>query len=171
MESKTMIATIIAALIAFVCGMAADYFRQWSAIALEKREVRKTVRAELHAIVCTINFFLMRAAHEGGETAAMAEKYFCTGGLRLDGAFQGSPALRLYDRVLLNRLNGMLGELGTHQDDAFFKSIMILESLTIEPLNAYPSAETARFIRGILERPEIVAAKAGRFQLAAESAG
>lgn len=153
-------ASVVIGAIGFAGGVAADWLRQWSQSCLARRDVRVAIRAEINPVLVHLNFFILAAMDGSREQDPMLVNLHFAHPLRLQ-------AFEYYwqdhrDRLLTlpewPRLQGWVEALNRVGDDpgsTLFRAIMLFEGLTIHPLDRCVSRDSKKFIRRVLDRPEV----------------
>jgi hypothetical protein len=157
MEIGTVVTT---ATVAYVAGIATDWWRGWSVSWFSNREIRRAIQAEFHAVLVTLNFYILNAMEENGRAAGLIARYFPRP-LQLEAfqyywQHQQHRLLRLPEWSRLKSWNDNLGQIGFGAPHPpLFMAIMLFESLTIPPLDRCVSRDSRKFVRNVLARPEV----------------
>src|SRR4051812_43435740 len=66
---------IITAIVAFIAGLASEWFKQWAVSWFAAHNTRKAIQAEMKAVLIHLNFYILTAIDEGASYALEAN-YF-----------------------------------------------------------------------------------------------
>lgn len=147
---------ITASVVSFFAGVAVTWLRG----IISTHQIRKAVAAELHGVVVTLNFFIMRAMDGGPSPKAQC----ANAPLKLESFtyyWENEPdrLMRLREWPRLKGWSDRLAVINSGEHPPLFNVVMLLEGLLIPPLDRCVSRDTRRFLKRIADRPEVKAYK------------
>ncbi|MBI4479730.1 MAG: hypothetical protein HY651_06875 [Acidobacteria bacterium] len=150
--------SILAGAASFVAGMVSGWFNQWFAAVFESHKIRNAVRAEMHGLIVSLNFYIQKALAESENRSLLTAEGLDRLSLESFNYYwdnQRDKLLALPEWVRLQGWSKRLERIGDGEHPPLFNAIMLCESLTIPPLDKCVNRDTRKFLGRILDRPEV----------------
>jgi hypothetical protein len=143
--------TATAAAVAYLAGLATEFFKQWVVSVRSNSEIRRAVRVEIKHIIIELNFYIL-ALLDGASAAEGRRRFNPDAHLQSFEFYWNERRERLFrlpEWPLLKDWNDRLGTLAA-VDEPLFHAISLFKSLCVSPLSKCVDTQTRELIQNTL---------------------